>query len=144
MDIDVNKSYDYMEDFRAEDEAFIKRLDEIMEIMKNNEQIEDGMRALQKEIHETAIQKGWWESEKNVGEAIALMHSELSEALEAHRVGNPPDDKIPEFTGLEAEFADCIIRILDASAGLNLDTIGAIFAKMEYNKGREYKHGKNY
>lgn len=54
-----------------------------------------------------------WNAMQRAGELIALMHSELSEALEAARHGNPPDDKIPEFTGLEAELGDTVIRIMD-------------------------------
>lgn len=97
-----------------------------------------------KEVHETAKSKGWWEKPRSTAESIALMHSELSEALEADRAGNPPDDKIPEFTGIEAELADCIIRILDFSIARRYDVIGAMFSKAEMNKGREYKHGKQY
>lgn len=97
------------------------------------------------EIHDTALEKGWWENERNTGEALALMHSELSEALEADRAGNPPDDKIPEFSGMEAELADTMIRILDFAKGTDLDVIGAMLAKIDFNKGREYKHGgKSY
>jgi len=72
--------------------------------------------AVAQEVNHIAIDKGWWEGERNEGELIALMHSELSEALEAIRKGNPPDDKIPEFTGVEAELADVIIRIMDFAA----------------------------
>jgi NTP pyrophosphatase (non-canonical NTP hydrolase) len=69
------------------------------------------------------------------------MHSELSEALEALRHDNPPDDKIPNFSGLEAELADVIIRIMDFSAHYNLAIAEAILAKIEFNKTREFKHG---
>jgi len=60
----------------------------------------------------------WWRDEngdvkdRNVGEMIALMHSELSEALEAHRK-NLKDDHLPEFDGVDVELVDCIIRAMD-------------------------------
>ena len=69
------------------------------------------------------------------------MHSELSEALEAIRNGNPPDDKIPEFTGVEAELADVIIRIMDMAAAKGYRVGEAVIAKINYNKNRPYKHG---
>ena len=102
----------------------------------------DRINQLANKIKVWADSKGWWEKDRNDGELIALMHSELSEALEAYRHGNPPDDKIPEFSGTTAELADCIIRILDYSAARGLDIGGAIIAKMAYNETRPYKHGK--
>ena len=97
--------------------------------------------AVAQEVNHIAIEKGWWEGERNEGELIALMHSELSEALEAIRNGNPPDDKIPEFTGVEAELADVIIRIMDISAAKGYRVGEAVVAKINYNKNRPYKHG---
>ena len=93
------------------------------------------------EINQNAIDKGWWEGDRNDGEMIALMHSELSECLEALRHGNPPDSHIPEFKGSEAELADVVIRIMDYGAARGLRVAEAIIAKSEYNKGRSYKHG---
>lgn len=101
----------------------------------------EGLYLVSQQVHRTAKEKGWWDKERNFGEMVALMHSELSEALEAKRHGNPPSEHIPEFSGIEEEFADVIIRIMDTcyQAGWNLP--GAILAKMAFNEGRAYKHG---
>jgi len=101
-----------------------------------------GIRTAQQLVHETAIKSGWYVDLKtgdavvrNFGEVVALMHSELSEALEAHRKGLM-DDKLPHRPGIEVEFADCVIRIFDTCAALNLDLAGAIIEKNRYNQTR--------
>jgi NTP pyrophosphatase (non-canonical NTP hydrolase) len=78
---------------------------------------------------------------RNDGEMIALMHSELSEALEGYRHGNPPSDHISEFSALEEEMADVVIRVMDYAQARNLNVAMAIIRKLEFNAGRGYKHG---
>jgi len=97
---------------------------------------------LAKEFHDNAVAHGFWEN-PNKGERIALMHSELSEALEAVRKPGP-DDKCPEFSGEVVELADALIRILDYCEHYSLPIEAATLAKHEYNKKRPYKHGKQF
>lgn len=96
---------------------------------------------MQKNVHKTAVDHGWWVAERSDAECIALMHSELSEALEAFRNGNPPDDHVPQFSNAEIEFADVIIRIMDLSEKRGFDIAGALLAKAAFNKERPFKHG---
>lgn len=78
-----------------------------------------------------------------IAQRIALIHSELSEALEADRK-DLMDDKLTHRKGLEVELADALIRILDMAGGLELDIGGAVEEKLAYNKSRPYRHGKAY
>jgi hypothetical protein len=129
--------------------------------MTNADTFISSFNILAAEVHGTAKDKGWWAERDSLvavakahseelggfaetairGLGIALKHSELSEALENVRHDYEPDDKIPEFTGEEAEYADTIIRIMDTAMAKNLRVAEALVAKMQMNKGRSHKHG---
>lgn len=102
--------------------------------------------AMANDVHMNAKAKGFWEEgvDRNDGELLALIHSEVSETLEALRNGNPPDSKLPEFTAAEVELADVVIRVMDMGAARGWRIAQAIEAKAAYNTTRPHKHGKTF
>lgn len=109
-----------------------------------------------KKAHDTAVAHGWWDTDRNFGEQIALMHSELSEALEEYRnrhgfstvyysgggfISNHPTEGCRKPEGIPVELADVLIRIFDTCGRYGIDLEEALKIKMEYNDTRPYKHG---
>ena len=103
--------------------------------------------------YKNAEDHGWHDKSRTIGDFIALMHSELSEALEEHRKGKSPQEiyyvsknpiilgKPSKPEGIPIELADCIIRIFDFCGLHEIDLEEALSLKMEYNKTRPYRHG---
>lgn len=111
---------------------------------KNVELVTDyGLDVLAALLHETAIEKGFWDKPKNFdvfGNKLALVHSEVTEVLEAMRK-NKGSEEIVE------EMVDILIRTLDLYASMrnggfvehSIDEV--LFKKMENNKVRPRLHG---
>lgn len=113
---------------------------------------------LVEECHLISTEKGFYDDvnktyaelqvdERFIGTQIALMHSELSEALEALRdnkqgIYYKQQKKGFKPEGMVVELADCIIRIFDLCGALNLKLGKALREKIDYNRTRDYKHGR--
>ena len=130
--------------------------------------------ALAAKIHKNAVEKGFWDDERNVSEMLMLAVSELAEAQEEHRAGKPlvytPVHRescslyacplsdcikgggcgacdcagLCKPEGVAVEIVDCIIRCLDTLAGMGVDVEEVIERKMIYNSTRPIRHGKAY
>lgn len=118
-----------------------------------------------KQVHEVNVKNGFYTEEKNIGEALALIHSEVSEALEADRkdkyvkkgivevdhvnniISNEQFKNVFELSvkdTFEDELADIMIRVMDLAYLKKVDLERHIKAKIRYNSLRGYKHGKKY
>jgi len=112
--------------------------------------------------HEHAKKFGFYDTPRNTGETLCLIHSEVSEALECDRKGKYAlagnVDMVEQYQGdffrasfessvkdtFQDELADIMIRVMDLAASKSIDLEKHILLKMRYNSMREYKHGKNY
>jgi NTP pyrophosphatase (non-canonical NTP hydrolase) len=113
--------------------------------MNNNSDIlmEYGLDALAAMLHESAIEKGFWDGEYShdkIGNKLALVHSEVTEVLEAIRKSKGSQEIVEEM-------ADVIIRLLDVYAAMrneeqvlhSLDEV--LQLKINKNKERPRLHG---
>lgn len=121
-----------------------------LEIDDRYRKLAEEMAQLQTACHQNSKDKGFWDATQNIGEKIALIHSELSEALEVYRDGKALNvtwfdkDKVGRMKpeGFGAEMADAVIRIMDLCEFLGIPLAVRMIGKMEYNRGRNPMHGK--
>ncbi|HEC64728.1 MAG TPA: hypothetical protein ENI23_05515 [bacterium] len=120
---------------------------------------------LQSDCHDNALFHGFWDEYNQLREMaskagrlnlmdaiehatfaqkLMLTVSELAEAMEADRLGDPLDSHCPEFTSREIELADVLIRVFDYSKFFKLRLGKAVIAKMKFNASRPHMHGKKY
>ena len=110
----------------------------------------DSFNEIQQDAYQNAEDKGFWDghqkglgplSIERVGLSLSLIHSEISEALEAARDDYPDSKKIGPRGNFEEELADAVVRIMDLAERLDLDVATAILEKMAFNAGRPFMHG---
>lgn len=120
------------------------------------------LNALAAAINKDNVKKGFYEKPKNIGEMLCLIHSEVSEALEADRKNKYTVCNMQALNGwvmdtdflenykkkvkgtFEEEMADIFIRLLDLCAYKQIDLEQHVLAKIRYNLHREKYHGKKY
>ena len=81
----------------------------------------------------SVVEEDWYKDIRRVCTSLALIHSEVSEALEAVRLDNK--------SNFFEELADAVIRVLDLVGAFPVDFENVISKKIEFNKNRPQMHG---
>jgi len=117
---------------------------------------------MQREVVQFLKDKGWYEDGRSVGDEMALLHSEVSEALEEFRNGRmktvfekrtgmgpryydqqqgDEEMTVMKPVGFASEMADILIRLLDDAERHGVDLVEEFRIKMTYNRTRAFRHG---
>lgn len=109
---------------------------------KHDTDLSRDLNEMVKLCHARSFDAGWYTNiqtgqplDRNVGEMLCLIHSEVSEAMEGFRK-RLKDDKLPHREMMEVELADTLIRIFDLAGYMKFDLGGAVSEKLEYNVNR--------
>jgi NTP pyrophosphatase (non-canonical NTP hydrolase) len=142
------------------DNQAINEIAQTLEDYRDNVNFKKQFKWLMELMNDVAHVKGWYSPPKSFGEQVVMMHSELSEVIEAYRAQDHDDitkighshpveftengeivSATPKPEGVAIEFADLVIRVFDTCAEYKIPLLEAILQKTAYNITRKFRHG---